>query len=148
MNEKKIEDYSDIIGLERPVSKKHLPMTRLNRAAQFAPFAALTGYGEAINETGRLVDKKIELSASEIDSINEKLRYIEDNKDKRIEISVLYFLPDEKKKGGKYVSAKGIVRRILPHDDAIEFEDWSTVKISDIKSITANEFENVDEYLF
>ncbi|MBO7369010.1 MAG: hypothetical protein J6U25_01835 [Clostridia bacterium] len=135
------KDYSDMLELKRPVSKRHAPMTRSNRAAQFAPFAALTGYGEAINETGRRVDKKIALSEDEIDEINEKLNFLTAHKDENIKVNIVYFVADEKKAGGAYFCMAGIVRNVYPERDEVQFSDKTSIKISDIRKITAPEIE-------
>jgi len=140
-----VEEYSDIINLPRPVSKYRLPMERINRAAQFAPFAALTGYGEAINETGRLVTEKISLSEEEKNIISEKLRFISENLKNQISVTVVYFLPDKRKNGGAYKSFTGVVKRVNPDEDVITFTDLTTLKISDIKSISAPELDFIDD---
>ena len=97
------EDYSDIINLPHHQSKTRPHMTNYNRAAQFAPFAALTGHSEAIDETARLTDSKIELDEYEKEIIDRKLRIITENISTMPEITVCYFVPDEKKAGGAYV---------------------------------------------
>ena len=89
-----------LINLPHPVSKKHPQMPLLDRAAQFAPFAALTGYGEAVTETARLTDSKIELDEGEIERINAKISYLIDNLKNVPTVELTYFVPDKKKKGG------------------------------------------------
>ena len=97
--------YADIINLSRPKSK--YPKMPLNaRAAQFAPFAALTGYGEAIDETSRITDKKRILSEEETDEINQKISYIDNNIKKELNVIIIYYLQDKKKDGGKYLTVK------------------------------------------
>lgn len=138
-------DYSDIIDMPRPISKRHAKMTRQNRAAQFAPFAALTGYGEAINETGRRVENKIALSDGEIETIDRKLKYLVDNYRDGITPTILYFVPDEKKAGGSYDSVKKTVRYVYPESDKVVFDDKTSIKISDIKSIAADVLDVFDK---
>ena len=102
MSNDDLKKYDDIINLPHPVSKKHPQMPLLDRAAQFAPFAALTGYGEALTETARLTDTKIELDEGEIERINAKINYLIDNLETAPTVEITYFVPDKKKKGGKY----------------------------------------------
>ncbi|MFR5952214.1 MAG: hypothetical protein ACLUGQ_00315 [Coprococcus sp.] len=90
-------DYSDIIDRERPVSKKHPPMDRMMRAAQFAPFAALTGHDEAVRETARLTEEEIELDEYEVAELNRKLQWLAEHKD--TEVAVVHFVKDAKKRG-------------------------------------------------
>ena len=104
--------YDDIIGLPHPVSDKHPHMSADDRAAQFAPFAALTGYDAAVEETARLTDDEVCLDTSEIDVLNEKLARIENLLPQHTEVQITYFLPDEKKAGGSYETAAGSVRKI------------------------------------
>ncbi len=104
--------YDDIINLSPPVSKKHPRMSLENRAAQFSPFAALTGHNEAIKETERLTDRKIELEEDAITDINRTLMWIKDNIKSHPEVVVTYFVPDYKKNGGKYVTATVNIKKI------------------------------------
>ena len=143
-----LNNYADIMDMPRPVSIKHKPMDRINRAAQFAPFAALTGYGEAINETGRIVGEKITLSQSEIDLINSKLQYLLAHPDKEIIVSVVYFVSDKYKKGGSYKKISGVIRNVYPEEDTIEFQDRSKIIISDIKTIVAPETDFLEDIVW
>lgn len=96
------ENYDDIINLARPETKNREHMSRLNRAAQFAPFAALTGYAAAVSETGRLTEKKRELSSDEIAILERRINFLIENEiNERIKIK--YFKKDERKSGGKYL---------------------------------------------
>ena len=107
MNEK----YEMIITLPRPKSEKHPRMPRLDRAAQFAPYAALSGYEDAVSETARLTDKKIELDEGEIEKINSTLNsLLTSPPDKRVRLT--FFRPDEKKEGGAYVTVSGEIAKI------------------------------------
>ena len=105
-------NYEDIIGLEHPVSQNHPPMDRLDRAVQFSPFAALTGYEEALKETERLTDIKRELGEDEARILDEKLRIIDERIGEGPEVSVTYFEPDERKTGGRYITVKDVIKRI------------------------------------
>lgn len=105
-------NYEDIIGLEHPVSQNHPPMDRLDRAVQFSPFAALTGYEEALKETERLTYIKRELGEDEARILDEKLRIIDERIGEGPEVSVTYFEPDERKTGGRYITVKDVIKRI------------------------------------
>lgn len=126
--------YDDIINLSRPYSKRKR-MANIDRAAQFAPFAALTGYGDAVKETARLTDKKTELSENDKAIINEKLTIIQERIKERPSVRVTYFRPDIKKEGGAYVSIEGNVRKINAYDKTLTFTSGETVNIYDILSI-------------
>ena len=107
----KNNSYDDIINLPHPVSKNHPQMPLRDRAAQFAPFAALTGHDAAIKETARLTDERLELSEETIAQLNEKINIIRNNIGIEQKVSITYFIPDEKKAGGSYVTCSGIVKR-------------------------------------
>ena len=102
--------YDDIIDLSRPVSEKHPPMKRSDRAAQFAPFAALTGHGDAIRETARLVDEEIVLSEEEYRELDRTFQELLQKKNPRV--SVTYFIYDQFKHGGKYEKITFTIRKI------------------------------------
>ena len=127
------DNYDDIINLSRPISAKHCPMPRSARAAQFSPFAALTGHSEAIRETARLTDRKIVLDEYEKLAVNEKLQLLltKENKDK--EISLTYFLLDNNKDGGKYITAVGKIKKI--EEFRIVLVDGTSIPIDDILTI-------------
>lgn len=101
--------YDDIINLKRPVSRR-IPMSITNRAAQFAPFSALTGYDEAIKETSRITSEKHELSDGKIEIINNKLNEIKNSGIKRVKIT--YFVKDEKKDGGEYITEEVYIKKV------------------------------------
>lgn len=96
------ENYDDIINLARPETKNREHMSRLNRAAQFAPFAALTGYAAAVSETGRLTEKKRMLSSDEIAILERRINFLIENEINK-KIKIKYFKKDERKSGGKYL---------------------------------------------
>ena len=108
----KYYEYEDVICRQHPTSNKHPRMSRMNRAAQFAPFAALTGYEESLEEIARLTDKKRELSEDDIEEINAKLNFIQEHIKERPEVTITYFQLDERKEGGKYLTVSGKVRNI------------------------------------
>ena len=95
-------EYDDIIDLPPHKSLNRKQMSNYDRAAQFAPFAALTGYGDMIQETSRIVSSEIELSDNQIDELNFKLSTLKEHLDTQPQVSITYFVPDEKKEGGSY----------------------------------------------
>ena len=121
--------YDDVINRQHPTSKKHPRMSNMNRAAQFAPFAALTGYEESIEETARLTDRRIELSEYEIEELNAKLNFIQEHIKERPEVTITYFQPDERKEGGTYVTVTGKVRRIDEVNRVIIFENGTEIAV-------------------
>ena len=131
--------YDDVINRQHPTSKKHPRMSRMNRAAQFAPFAALTGYEESIEETARLTDRRIELSEYEIEELNAKLNFIQEHIKEHPEVTVTYFQPDERKDGGAYITVTGRVRRIDEVNRVLAFEDERTLPIEIIIQIEARD---------
>ena len=127
--------YDDIINLPHPEPKNHQRMSLENRAAQFSPFAALTGHNEAIKETERLTDQKIELEEDAITDINRTLMWIRDNIKSKPEVVVTYFVPDYKKSGGKYITATVNIVRIDETDNAIVTEDGTKIAVHNILDI-------------
>ena len=132
--------YADIINLEHPTSKVHPRMNKEDRAAQFAPFAALTGYAEAINEVGRLVDKKRELTDEEKLIISNRINYLIENKDKDYEVIIIYFIADLKKDGGKYLSINGVIKKVDIVNRFI-MVNKKKIYIEDIIMINSNIFD-------
>ena len=107
-----MEEYREIIDLPHHVSKTQPQMPMSDRAAQFAPFAALTGYDSAIKETGRLTDERIELDEEALTALDMNYQILMDALDDAPVVTITYFQPDERKAGGKYVSAVGAVKKI------------------------------------
>lgn len=136
--------YDDIINLPHHVSKKHPQMSLLNRAAQFSPFAALTGHEEAINETARLTDVFAELSDEKKDQLDEQLQLLKENLDQKPECEIIYFQPDGKKQGGAYVAARGIVKKIDEYGHRIIFTDGTVLPVEYIFSIRGELFQDGD----
>ena len=128
------DKYDDIINMPHHVSKTHPQMSLKARSAQFAPFAALTGYGDVINETGRLTNEKIEIDDELKEILNEEIMKIKSKLSESLTVSFTYFIPDEKKNGGKYVTVKGIVKKV--NDNSIILEDKTEILIEDIIDIT------------
>ena len=135
-----MDNYDDIINLPRHVSKKHPRMSAEERAAQFSPFAALTGYGDAVKEAARLTDERIELDEESKALIDARLRIIAEHIKERPAVSITYFKPDEKKSGGKYVTHVGAVRRIDEYALAVITVDKTAIPIEDIAAIDGEIF--------
>jgi len=130
-----VNEYDDIIDLPHHQSAKHKHMSNYQRAAQFAPFAALTGYDAAIDETARLTDKKLELSEEQQDYLNEQIQLLIERISDKPQVEITYFVPDDRKTGGEYVTTTGNVRRVDDYNRDVVFIDGLTVKIDDVWSI-------------
>ena len=131
-----MEKYKDIIDIPYVKSNNRPHMSLHDRAAQFAPFSALSGYEESLKETSRITDKKVELLEEDIELISSKLHYII-NYNLTEEILFTYFIKDKRKSGGKYVSLKKIVKRIDEVMGGVYFNDNSSILISDIIDISS-----------
>ena len=127
--------YDDIIGLPHPVSKRHRPMSLADRAAQFAPFAALTGYGDAVLETARVTDRKLELTEDELRVLDEALKELRPLLPQRPSVTFVYFKPDARKDGGAYLTRTGIVKKIDDYGRRILLEDGSIIPMDDLAEI-------------
>ncbi len=130
--------YKDIINLPHHASKTRKPMSLYNRAAQFAPFAALTGYDDAIKETARLTEERIELSDELKNMLNQKIKLIIENIKLQPEVAITYFVPDNKKSGGVYKTISGNVKRIDEVEKCIIFTNKLKIKVSDLLNIVLN----------
>lgn len=138
--------YDDIIDLPHHQSATRPRMSRINRAAQFAPFAALTGYEAAIQETGRLTDMRIELDESRKAVLNEKLRLLMLHLHDKPEVTITYFEPDLKKSGGAYLSVTGHVRKVDEYSRTVSLEDGTSVLIDQIFGIDSPLFTCFDTF--
>ncbi len=136
--------YDDIINLPRHISSVRPPMPVADRAAQFMPFAALTGFGDAIEETGRLTDKRTELEEDAIEGLEEKLRYLREHMKEHPEISVTYFQPDARKAGGAYVTATGRIKRIDLYEQAFVMEDGTWIPVKSVVGIEGEVFSGLE----
>ena len=139
-----MEKYREIIGLPHHVSKTRPQMPMSDRAAQFAPFAALTGYDSAIKETGRLTDERIELDEEALTTLDMKYQLLMDVLDDEPEVSITYFQPDERKTGGKYVSATGAVKKVDDFERRIIMQDGLKILIDDVLSIDGELFTSLE----
>lgn len=124
--------YDEIMGLPHHVSKTRPQMPLSDRAAQFAPFAALTGYDSAIKETGRLTDERIELDEEALTALNRKYQLLMDTLDDAPEVTIIYFQPDERKAGGQYVSATGTVKKVDTFGRRILLQDGTRIPLDSV----------------
>ena len=135
--------YDDIINLPHHVSKNHPQMSLHDRAAQFSPFAALTGHKAAINEAARLTDKKQILSEDVIAKLNEQLNLIKENIGTNQTVTITYFVPDDKKSGGAYISNTGVVKKIDEYNHTVVLTDKTVIPIEQISEIQSNIFSEI-----
>lgn len=140
MQENNDHRYDDIINLPHHQSSARAHMPSADRAAQFSPFAALTGYDAAVKETARLTDEKVELDEYEKQALNERLSMVQDTLDEQPEVSIAYFLPDKKKTGGAYVTMTGCVKRIDEYERLVVMRDGTKIPIDDIADISGEIF--------
>ena len=129
------EKYEDIIHLSRPVSPRHLPMSHYDRAAQFAPFAALTGYDAVIAETARLTDGEMFLDVGAEAELDGKLREIREQLHQHPRVTVTYFRPDSRKQGGAYVTISGKVKKIDEYAQTLVLTDNTAIDLQKICKI-------------
>ena len=132
--------YDDIINLPHHVSTTRPQMPMLDRAAQFAPFAALTGYDAAIKETGRLTDEKIEMDEEALNILNMKFQILVDNLHDEPEVSFTYFKPDERKAGGAYLEETGTVKKVDDFERVITMQDGTKMLMDNILNIDGEIF--------
>jgi len=136
--------YDDILYLPHHVSEKHPPMSRLDRAAQFSPFAALTGYEAAVEETARLTDRRIELDEGEKEAIDQRLTLVQERLPVPTEVTITYFIPDKKKAGGAYVNISGTVKKIDDYERMVILRDGTSIPIDDILHINGELFDDIE----
>ena len=136
--------YDEIMGLPHHVSKTRPQMPMSDRAAQFAPFAALTGYDSAIKETGRLTNERIELDEEALTALDRKYQLLMDVFDDAPEVTITYFQPDEWKAGGKYVSATGAVKKVDDFERQITMRDGTRIPMDDVLSIDGELFSSLE----
>jgi hypothetical protein len=137
------KSYDDIINLPRHVSKKRPRMSVLDRAAQFSPFAALTGHEAAIRETARLTEKRVDLDETMKDLLSNRMQIIADRVKEQHEITITYFQPDAKKKGGAYVTAVGVVKKMDEYERVVTMTDNTVIPIDEIVNIEGQIFESI-----
>lgn len=130
-----IHDYSDILRLPRPEPKFHHRMPLADRAAQFSPFAALTGFFGVIEETGRTTDKKLTLDEREKERINKQLNYLNSRISSHPKVKITYFIPDTKKEGGQYVTTCSSAKKINEYENCIILDNGVKINFDDIRNI-------------
>ena len=134
------DNYDDIIHLPRHVSKRHPQMSLYNRAAQFAPFAALTGYGAAIAETARQTSPKIEMMEDDRQLMDRKLSILSSHLEDEPTISITFFQPDGRKTGGHYLMITGVVKAIRTNERIIIMKDRKKISIDAIVGLEGELF--------
>lgn len=135
--------YDDIINLPHPVSQRHPQMSMKDRAAQFAPFAALTGHDAAIRETARLTDRRMELDEDTKADLNQRLLLLGDAISENPIVEITYFEPDQKKAGGSYITAVGTIKRINDVEHSVVLSDGRKISIDEISEIQSEWFRTV-----
>lgn len=135
------DNYDDIINLPHHVSDRHPHMSMADRAAQFSPFAALTGYGDLVNETARYTEERPVLTESEREELDAKFQWFLKNNPPDACLTITYFLPDEKKEGGSYQIRTGSVKKIDRFSQEIVLSDNSRIRIADVIELTGDGME-------
>ena len=133
--------YNDIIGLPHHVSETRPQMPIIDRAAQFAPFAALTGYDSAVRETARITDRKIELDDMEMAILDDRLHILLDKKNDQPLVTFTYFVPDQRKSGGAYVRVSDSIKKVDPIENTIICTSGTAIPIDDLYAIDGDLFD-------
>ena len=136
------KNYDDIIHLSHPKSPKHPPMTIMERAAQFSPFSALTGYGDAVDETIRLTDEQLELDEETKAMLNLKLQFLLENP--QTEAVFTYFQKDRKKSGGAYVNALGFVKDLDELKHELLLTDGTRIPVENVYAVESAAFGRLE----
>ena len=136
--------YDDIINMPHHTSPKRPRMAMIDRAAQFSPFAALTGYDAAVKETARLTDRRIELDEYEKLALDERLQLIQEHLKEKPEVEITFFQPDERKSGGVYLSAAGKIKKIDYYERNVVMADGKKIPIDEIYQINGDLFRVLD----
>ncbi len=144
MSDRHKHPYDDIINLPHHVSNTHPPMTPLERAAQFSPFAALTGHEDAIKETARLTEERIELDESSKEMLDARLQILRECLSDHPSITFTFFEPDEKKQGGQYVTTTGRVKKIDVYNHKIVLSDGATILMDELVAIEGEIFRGIN----
>lgn len=124
--------YDDIIHLPHPTSERHPRMSRQDRAAQFSPFAALTGLGAALQESARLTERRMIPDEYEQAELDKKLQYLRENLSRQPAVAITHFVPDARKEGGSYRRTVGRVKKLLEFEKQLVLTDGTTLAIEDI----------------
>lgn len=134
--------YDDILHLPHPTSKRHPRMPIADRAAQFSPFAALTGHKAAIAETARVTERRIELDEDAKEQLDQTLQLLLERIDEQPEITVTWFSPDKKKAGGQYHTATGKLKRIDTQESRLILTDGTQIPLEDLLEIRIESFQD------
>lgn len=137
------DEYRDIINLPHHVSSKRPQMSMLDRAAQFSPFAALTGYDDAIHETARLTNDKVNLSEEEKETLDRKQQILLERLGEHPALTVTYFIPDAKKSGGAYVTKSGSLKKIDRLERWMMLTDGTKIPLDDVADIESELFRDM-----
>ena len=137
--------YDDIINLPRHVSTVHPQMAVSERAAQFSPFAALTGHGDAIRETARLTDQRIELDGDSREILNKKLQLVIGRLKEQPEVAITYFVPDGRKDGGNYITVDGKIKKFDEYEGLLILPDGTKIPLDDVIEIEGELFQPVGD---
>lgn len=137
--------YDDIINLPHHVSNKHPHMAPIDRAAQFSPFAALTGHDEAIKETARLTDERMELDENRKELLDVRLQLLREHLGEKPTVTFTFFEPDERKSGGAYVTVTGSVKKIEEYENKIILEEGVVILIDEISAVEGELFHELYE---
>ena len=134
--------YDDILHLPHPTSTRHPRMPIVDRAAQFSPFAALTGHRAAIEETARVTDRRIELDEDAKEQLDQTLQLLLERIDEQPEVTVTWFSPDKKKAGGQYHTATGKLKRIDTQESRLILTDGNQIPLEDLLEIRSESFQD------
>ena len=137
------QDYSDIIGMEHHRSERHPHMSNYDRAAQFSPFAALTGYDDCITEAARITEGRIEPDDETKERLDEKLRVIQANIIRQPEVTFMVFQRDKHKNGGSYIILTGAVKKSEPIRRLILFTNGTVLSLDDVVSMEGAVFSEI-----
>ena len=132
--------YEDIVNLPPHISKRHPQPTMMDRAARFAPFAAITGYEEMVLEEARVTEEWVDLTESALERLNERLVILQEHLSTKPEVSITYFEPDQRKSGGAYVTHTGIVKRIDFYEHLLIMMDGKKIRIDSICELSGEIF--------
>ena len=133
--------YDDLISLPHPTSRKHPRMSAMDRAAQFSPFAALTGYEETIEETGRLTDRPVELWEDARIELDRRQQILLENANQNTDVTIRYFNPDSRKEGGFYVTVKGFLKSVDSISQVLQLQDGTKIHLSSIIELDSPLFD-------
>lgn len=143
-NSNNMHKYDDIINLPHYTSSKRPRMAMIDRAAQFSPFAALTGYDAAVKETARLTEDWVELDEYQKSALNDRLQILQERLSNTPEISITYFVPDERKSGGAYCTETGVTKKIDYYERAVIMRGGTHIPIDEIIGIEGDLFNQLD----